>query len=289
MDKEIKKEARKQYFHYFRFWFIGIGILLAFVLAGTLLNGMVKESRGNTQAPEKRVYDYADVLSDAEEIQLEEYISSCENRSHIDLVLVTVSEDMEALDYSWENAMMNYADDFYDDNLFGYNKVHGDGALLLDNWYEGQEGSWLSTCGSVYHKFSNYDIDRVLDKVYFRIDTSPYEAYKAYVDETCRLMDAYSAGVSIPWLAIVFLPIIVAVVFALSHLKQKKAEDTTKANTYVQDGKARVNVKSDNFIRKNVVTRRIETSSSSGGGHRGGGGGHVSRSGVSHGGGGRRR
>lgn len=29
MEEDFKKEARKQYLHYFRFWFIGIGILAA--------------------------------------------------------------------------------------------------------------------------------------------------------------------------------------------------------------------------------------------------------------------
>ena len=33
MNEEIKKEARKQYFHYFRVWFILVGILLVATIA----------------------------------------------------------------------------------------------------------------------------------------------------------------------------------------------------------------------------------------------------------------
>ncbi len=286
MDKEIKKEARKQYFHYFRFWFIGIAVLFVLVLGGMVWSRAA--GKENKAAPEKRVYDYADVLSDTEEEKLEKHIASCENKYHIHLVVLTVLEDMEILGSSWNYEMMNYADNFYDDNQFGYDKIRGDGALLLDNWYKGQEGSWLSTCGRVYRTFSDSDIDRVLDTVYNKVEDSPYEAYKAYVDEVCRRMK--SSRLAIPWWLIVILPLLVAVFYAVSHLHQKKAEDTTRADTYVPVGSRQMNVSTDNFIRKNTVTRRIETSSSgSGGGRSGGGGGHVSRSGVSHGGGGRRR
>ena len=38
----------------------------------------------------------------------------------------------------WSTAMRDLADNFYDYNNFGYDKVHGNGVLLLDNAYEGQ-------------------------------------------------------------------------------------------------------------------------------------------------------
>lgn len=290
MDKEIKKEAGKQYIKYFRIWFIIVGILAAIFLVITVGKALVSgKARGNSQAPAERVYDYAEVLTEDEENDLRDYIAKCEKKNHFDIVLVTVSEDMEAKSYSWENAMMTFADDFYDQNNYGYDVVHGDGVLLLDNWFEGQKGSWLSTCGSVYHKFGDYEIDDVLDEVDYRIDESPYQAYKAYVTETCYLMN--QGDVSIPWSIILFVPIIVAVAYALANLKQTAARDTTNSKTYVVNTPV-MNVKTDEFVRKNVVTRHIDTSSSGGGSsHRssGGGGGHRSSGGVSHGGGGHRR
>ena len=63
-------------------------------------------------------------------------------------------------------------------------------------------------------------------------------------------------------------------------------------NQYVDGKKPKINDTRDQYLRKNVVTRRIETSSSSGGSshHSGGhGGSHRSSSGVSHGGGGNRK
>ena len=287
MDKEIKRLARKNYIKYFRVWFILVGIALAVNVLLTVVELLTGAGRrGNDLAPEHRVYDYADVLTSQEEEELELYIAENEKTYQIDLVLVTISEDIEGEYSSWDYGMRNLADDFYDENNFGYNKVHGDGALLLDNWYDGQEGSWLSTCGSVYQKFGDDEINSVLRAVYNDVESNPFEAYKAYVDETCLYMtNGLAFIVGLLELAAVFVPFIYA--FGLLH--QTPAKDTTKANTYVVNGVARQHVHSDRFLRKSVSKRIIETGSSGGGGSHGGGGGHVSSGGVSHGGGGMRR
>jgi len=101
---------------------------------------------------------------------------------------------------------------------------------------------------------------------------------------------------SIPWVAVIWLPTVIALIYALIHLKPNKAKDTTTATTYVSGGKPVFPVRRDEFVRKSVTKVRIQTSSgsngsrSSGGSRSGGGGGsHRSSGGVRHGGGGRRR
>ena len=92
-----------------------------------------------------------------------------------------------------------------------------------------------------------------------------------------------------PW---ILVGLVVALIYAAVNLHQSKAKDTTATNQYVDGKKPKINDTRDQYLRKNVVTRRIETSSSSGGSsHRSGGhgGSHRSSSGVSHGGGGHRR
>ena len=292
MEYDVKTEARKQYLKYFRVWFIIVAVLLvitAAVVAMKVMNS--SDVRKNTSAPAERVYDYADVLTDEEEQNLRTYIAGKEAEIKADIVLVTINEDVESQGIGWDAAMMNYADDFYDQNNYGYNRARGDGVLLLDNWYEGQAGSWLSTCGSVYERFGDYEIDRVLDAVYYGIDEGAYYAYMKYVDTTCRYMQQDESLV-IPIPFILFVPIIIAIVYALMHLRQSKAKDTTIATTYVAGGRPEFRVRRDDFIRKNVVTRRIQTNNGGGGGGRSGGGrggSHRSSSGTRHGGGGRRR
>lgn len=288
MEQDFKREAIKQYLKYFRIWFIIAGVLfvIALLVGGTKLLGK-GGVRNNDMAPAERVYDYAEVLTDEEEQKLRAYISEKEVQIQADIVLVTINEPMEKDDISWERAMMNYADDFYDEHNYGYDGARGNGVLLLDNYYEGQGGSWLSTCGNVYEAFGDYEINQVLDAVYYGLDDGAYTAYKEYVDSVCYWMPGQKD--TFAFLPFIMLgSLVVALIYALIYLHQKKAQDTTQANTYVSGGKPVMNMQRDDFIRKNVVKRHIERSSSSGGGG-GRGGSHRSSSGVSHGGGGRRR
>lgn len=291
MDKEISREARKQYLHYFRFWFLlvgGLAVIWCCIMAVRLLPS--HRERNNTQAPEERVYDYAEVLTDQEENDLRAYIKECEARAGMDIVLVTIREDMESGSQWWERSMMEYADDFYDQGNFGYNAVHGDGVLLLDNWYEGQAGSWLSTCGKAIEPFGKRQTDRVLDAVLKHVEENPYMAYRAYVREVTAEIAGGNILGEIPWGGVILLPIFIVIIYVMVHLQQTKARDTTAPSTYIKDNKLEMHDKKDAFIRKNVITRHIPRNT--GGGSSGGGGGgrsHTSRGGVSHGGGGRRR
>lgn len=293
MDFDVKKEARKQYLKYFRIWFIVVGVLLAICIMAVVVDYIESKSqRINTSAPAERVYDYAEVLTDEEEQKLRDYIALMEPKIKAHIVLVTINEDVESKG-NWETVMMNRADDFYDENNYGYDKARGNGVLLLDNWYDGQAGSWLSTCGNVYERFGEYEVNRVLDAVYYSIDDGAYTAYTKYIDAVWDYMQEEEVT-GFPLLFVMVLPTIVALIYALINLHQKKAKNTTVATTYVAGGNPVFKVRRDDFIRKNVVTRRIETSSSSSGSRSGGGGGgrggsHRSSSGTSHGGGGRRR
>lgn len=285
----------KQYFSYFKFLFITIAVLA--ILTGGI--GIVhslseKYIRKNREAPVQRVFDYADVLSDAEEKKLTAQIAKRENQIGCDIIIVTIDESVLGFygyerntDSNWERAMRDYADDFYDDNDFGYNRVHGDGVLLLDNWYEDEEGSWISTCGRVLERYSSSMIDSVLDDVYERVEDSPYRAYSAYIEDIYR--DMSGGRIHINPLLLLVIAVVAAVIFIVSHMKTKEGEKTTGASTYVENGSVQFTVMRDELINKHVTSVAYTPPSSGGGSRSGGGGRHVSRGGVSHGGGGRRR
>lgn len=293
MENDYKKEAVRQYLRYFRFWFLAVVLLGAvWAAAAALAPGEKEIPRTNGAAPAERVYDYADVLTDAEEEKLRRHIGETEKKLGIDIVLVTIEysvegrEAMERLNLryqDWERNMRDIADDFWDENRFGYNKgFEGDGVLLLHNWYPGQNGEHLSTSGKVERAFDSRDIDRVLDAVDDYYDSDPYKAYTAYIDKVADLMEPSLP--LIPWPVVLILPAAAALVYALGHLSQSGARNTTSVNTYVEGGKPEVRDQTDTFIRKSVVSRKIVTSSG-GGGNGGGGGHHRSSGGASHGGG----
>lgn len=299
MDKEIRREAWKQYLRYFRFWFIITGIVVLSTIGVIAAKWFSNQCpRGNSSAPAERVYDYADVLTDAEEEDLRACIARCEKKSHIDIIIVTLNQEMGGDDWTWETNMMNFSDDFYDNAKYGWNKEYGDGALLLDNWYEdengSQKGAWLSTSGKMEDIIGAWEEGKVFDAMDVHIGTDPYKAYRAAVLKLAGYGGDEETDVETSSIFCSFLfPVIAALIYAFVNLSQAKAKDTTVPATYVVNGRPLLRSKSDDFIRKNVVSHRIESSSggSSGGSHRGGGshGSHRSSSGHSHGGGGRRR
>lgn len=290
----------KKFFYYFRFYFVLIAVL-AIVLVIVGLKHKTTYVRANQDClTDERVFDYADVLSDQEEEKLRALIAEKELETGCDIVLVTLNESLEEYAKGYEKQLgyidtsryvMVYADNFYDEHNFGFNKVHGDGVLLLDNWYREADGgvySWLSTCGRAEDRFSSGMIDSLLNEALRRVDDDPYGAYRKYVELFAEMMNG-NRGIHIPAWAAVLLSIVITAAYVLSHLAKNRGEKTVNERTYLaRENQMRMKRKEDIFLRKSVSSRKIETNS--GGGRGGGGGGHhVSSGGVSHGGGGHRR
>lgn len=121
-----------------------------------------------------------------------------ENKLGIDIVLLTIYQPVEGREAmeqynlrseDWEQNMQDIADDFWDNNRFGYNKgIEGDGILLLHNWYPNQQGEYISTSGKVMRALSSYDLDTLLE-IADNCFIDAYGAYKAYIDEIGYLLD----------------------------------------------------------------------------------------------------
>lgn len=296
---DFKAEARKQYLGYFKGWFILVAVVLAItIVLGIRYKNRPVEVRANTTAPTERVYDYADVLTDAEENLLRSYIAEKEALYKADFVIVTFMQEVEgeeaqqkyAYDSTdWETNMQNLADDFWDEKGYGYNKnFEGDGSILIDNRFPGQRGEWLSTSGNVEWELSAYEIDDILYAVDEYYDSSPYRAYKAYIDAVCKNLKPTQIRVGKLYYLIAWIvSAVVALAYASSHLAGNQAKNTVAVNAYVVGGEPHIHNQEDQYIRKSVISRHIETSSGSRSGG-GGGGHHSSHSGASHGGGGHR-
>ena len=130
----------KEYFARFKYLYITLVVILVVTIAATAVY-MTKQKaaaankgkRMNTEClTDERVFDYADVLTDAQEDDLRELIAEKEKEVSLDIVLVTLNEDVGSSD----DALMEYADQFYEDNKFGYDKPIGDGVIYVDNYYD---------------------------------------------------------------------------------------------------------------------------------------------------------
>lgn len=305
----------RDWLRYFKVWFIVCGVIIAAILA-VMVPGYMARKKEASEVVERvnkvcteteRVFDYGDVLTDEEEDSLRELIARREKQTQCDIVLVTMNESLEEYAKEYDTSaygddwVMIKADNFYDEKGFGWNKYvesdDGDGVLLLDNWFRESDGkihTWFSTSGKAEDRYSVSMIDHLLDEVYKYIEDDPYKAYKAYIETFYKDMTssgAYgSAGdVKIPWLAVLGLPLIVAVVYVCLNLSGKEGKKTTTTNTYLEGNKPDFKVHEDRFIRRTVTQHHIDRSSGSSGGSGGGGGHHTSSGGHSHGGGGHSR
>ncbi|MDE5819413.1 MAG: TPM domain-containing protein [Lachnospiraceae bacterium] len=292
----------KKYIKSMAVFLIIIAVLLAIYLALWGMKYAVGETyvRKNSVAPAQRVYDYADVLTDSEEKDLEKLIAKREGQIGCDIVLVIINEPLAEYARGYEDVLghlseseyvMVYADNFYDEKAFGYNAPHGNGCVFVDNWDRsdsiyGYAYNWLSTSGTVEDKFSTRMINRVIDDVNDRVNENPYEAYKSYVNNIYYYMSGNSTErVVIPLYVVAGIAAIAAVIYLIGNLAKNIGTKTTVGNTYVNGGRPKMNVMTDQFVRKSVTKRRIQSSSGGGGGG-GGGGHHTSAGGHSHGGGG---
>lgn len=290
----------REYMKYFKWVYISLAIIAAVFL---LIKGVHSLSakakyyeRTNTECTTvQRVFDYADVLTDKEEEKLEELIAKRQKQTQCDIVLVTLNESLKEYarsieaHVSYDEFVRVYAEQFYEEMGFGYDKANGDGVLLIDNWYREDNGkiyTWFCTTGIVKDAYSDADVDHILDRVYRYVETNPYRAYKTYVNDFYDDMTGIRLfHKDVPKGLPIFIGILAAAIFIPLNWKSGSGVKTTTAATYLDGGRERFTNKQDIFIRKTVVKHRIQTNSGGGhgGGHSGGGGG------GSHGGGGHSR
>lgn len=290
----------REYFRYFKWIYIvlaAVVLLLGLLSAGhSVIAGAADYRRANGECTTtERVFDYGDVLSDKEEDKLRKLIARREKQTGCDIVLITLNESLKEyareIDpyVSYEEFVRIYAEQFYEEHNFGYNRPDGDGVLLVDNWYREDNGriyTWFCTTGKVKDAYTDVEIDHILDNVYRYVENNPYRAYRTYINDFyhdmlgLQIFNLYVPA-SVPWIA----GLISSVIFALVNWRAKRGAKTTTALTYVDGMEPHFRVREDRFLRKSVVQHKIQSSSGGGGGgHSGGGGG-----GGSHGGGGHSR
>jgi len=225
---------------------------------------------------ELKVYDYADLFEDEEEELLMDKAQRIAEDRRFDVVVVTI-DDAEG------KRSMDYADDFFDYNGFGYGRSY-DGILLLidmDNRI-----AWISTSGKGIDIFTDNRIDKILDKMEGHLKNDRF--YSA-ADRFLTEVDYYTSGGfrkatwHIPGFLIISL--IAAGISVAIMAAYNKGRKTITAETYLDRDSVNLRVSRDNFIRTAVTKRDVSSSSGSGGG---GSSTHRSSSGRSHGGGGRR-
>ncbi len=231
-----------------------------------------------------KVYDYADLINDVDEIQLRDSIEQFINEYRMDMVVVTINENNKA-------SSMAYADDFYDYNGFGIGTSH-DGILFLidmDN-----RKMWISTTGKAIRIYNDARIDTILDYTYNKIKNQEYgncaKEFVRYAKYFAKKGVSGSDTVpSVPYMVAFssLFGVLGAIAYAFIGVSSLKTVRKQKmAQNYIRN--FHITGAGDTYSHKNVTRTYNPRSSDSGGGSSfGGSSTHIGSSGISHGGGGR--
>ena len=234
------------------------------------------------------LFDEPDLLTDSEESALIAKLEDIGSRNRMEVVVA-------AFETTGEYTAMEYADDFYDYNGYGYGE-NRDGLILIvvmdtRDW-------WISTCGKAIRVFTDAGIDYIGDRIVpYMADGDFYGAFSEFADLCSVFMTQAENGDPYDVYALpkgsfqagtaLMISLGTGFVIALIYTGSLKAQLKTvraqnRAADYMKRDSLRITESRDFFLYRNVNKVARETSSS----RSGGSSIHTSSSGTSHGGGG---
>ena len=248
----------------------------------------------------EKVYDFANLLSDTEEVMLQESIKKFIDSYDLDMAIVTISTNNK-------RSTQVYADDFYDYNYFGKNDTC-DGLLFLIDMANRQ--IYISTTGKAQLVYDDARINSILDDTYNYISKGKYyDCASAFISSSAKYAklgvpssnknaNIDSSGNyyvdtttktkgKIHFVVILIVSGVITFLIVLSLCaKHKVVRKATSAKTYMVVDSFSLSSKIDKFLTTNTVSRYIPPANDYGSGG-GGSSTHSGSSGISHGGGGR--
>ena len=217
-----------------------------------------------------RVWDEAELLTDIEERTLITKLTNISEKHQVDVVVVTV-ESTDGL------SPMEYADDFFDYNGYGYGP-DASGIMLLVAM---NDREWaVSTCGDAIRTVNNSEIDLIMNAVTPHLTEGEYTfAFNVFLSQVAI---QYEAGMEPPnYIARFLLALLIgAAVAGISLLLMRSGMNTAKAQhgaaNYMDDSTYSLYRCQDYYLYSRTTRVRKQQNSSSGT--------HRSSSGRSHGG-----
>lgn len=241
---------------------------------------------------EEKVYDFANLYTDAEEKEIYNRILKFIDERKLDLVVVTIDKNPKG-------SAMVYADDFYDYNSFGLNETR-DGVLFLVDMDTRE--LWISGTGYGKNKYYDEKINMILDKTFQDFSDKKYyegtlnviKTMDSYYDLEYNGYEEYESKTYTDYLKEILIAtgIVTIIVMLILVSKNKMVNVATSSREYLDKGTKQVKLVKNQLIDRHVTKTEIvhydsDNHHSSGGGFSGGGG-HISSSGSFHSGGGHR-
>lgn len=266
--------------------------IFALALCLLLLSAFALNASASSYLP--MVVDSAELLSGEERIALEETAESFRTEYELDVVVLTV----DSLD---GKTAQRYADDYYDDNGYGYGENYSGLLFLLAM----EEREWyISTCGDAVYLLSDYSLEQIGETVV------PFLSVGQYYDGFVTLYDTLPAYLSSSksdgheqvhtpgyreeaeyyqprrqvniLISLVIGIVVAAVVVIVMRASMNTKRKQRSAGDYLRSGSYHLRTKQDMFLYSNVTKVRRQQNNNTGG--RSGSSSHRSSGGSSHGG-----
>lgn len=214
------------------------------------------------------VFDGADLLSNADEMELNEKLNRISQRHQAQLVVITVDSVGDAY-------IDDFLEDTYDGMGFGYGSRH-DGVMLMV-CMDLREYRILSN-GFAGEAIDSGVIARIGDVIVSDLSSGDYaDAFSKFADQCDYYLDGYLNGFPFNFGQNLLIALVVGIVVGLivaytlkAQLKSVRKQE--RADVYVKPGSMRVSVHHDIFLYRNIIRTKKESNS---------GGSSRSRSGSS--------
>nr|WP_244943947.1 TPM domain-containing protein [Siminovitchia fortis] len=226
----------------------------------------------------QRVFDDAGLLSDNEVKELEKLAEKHGAKRDTDFIILT-SNNEENKD------VVEFMQDFYDEQAPGYDKPHGNTAILTLDMKN--RDVYVAGFYKAETYLDNHRATLVREKITPDLsDGNYYKAFQSFIKTSSKYMgirpgvDPDNILFNLWFQIIASLAIAGAIVGIMAFNTGGKV--TVNARTYQDNENTRVNHRRDQYIRTTTTKRRKPSNKSSGSGFSGGGGGGVTRGGHSH-------
>lgn len=226
-----------------------IGIVILAAIIGIVAKLLVPEEYTNTKPRQntectitQRVLDEAGKMTDKQKKDLEALIAEKEQLIGCDIVILTVNEP--GLD-SYDE-IRDYAQAYYEDNKFGWNKANGDGIIYVDDWATGY--TWMCTTGLAKTRLDDTDTEQIVDSANEIVNDNPYEAYTSIVNNVATMIQTgRSSYVQINPIIVFLAAAVIGAIFVGVQLIGHGGKDTVVKSTYAKGG-VQMNEKQDIFL-----------------------------------------
>ena len=207
-----------------------------------------------------KIYDYAHVLKEKEEIKIKKEIDKYISKYNLDMVIVTVK-------HYTQNSLEEYMKEFYTKNEFGLGN-NKDGIMIVLDFKGNLENIQIKTFGLGDSLYSGNEIENILNKI--NKEDKYNNKFLEFINYSNKYIneneDIYNTNNNIfndiNWMRIIVFSIIITtiittIIIRIVLLKNKKYKKEYNINYYIKNDSVVINKKDTKFKTTKTKKERI--------------------------------